>query len=182
MGSPKEAAPYCMKGRDPQGVECTPWLKESDVERDLGVLVDKDLSFKNHVGHTTAKANRTLGIFRGTFDHLTPKTFVSLYKSLVRPALEYSHSVWQPRHRTLCTDLEDVQRQATRLIGSLKELPYPEHLASLKLPSLKHRRKRGDMIDVYKYVHRIYDTDRPVLHLFQGRDTRWNSLKLAKGH
>ena len=38
------------------------------------------------------------------------------------------------------------------------------------------------MIDVYKYINRVYDTDRPELHLFQGRDTRGNSLKLAKGH
>ncbi|XP_076451264.1 uncharacterized protein B0403.1-like [Babylonia areolata] len=171
-----------MRGRDPLGVECTHWLEESDVQRDLGVLVDKDLSFKNHVAHATAKANKVLGVIRRSFDHLTPETFVSLYKSLVRPVIEYGHSVWQPRHKTLRTDIEDVQRRATRLIGSLKQLSYPERLASLRLPSLEHRRTRGDMIDVYKYVHGIYDTDRPMLHLFQGRDTRGNTLKLAKGH
>ncbi|XP_076454798.1 uncharacterized protein LOC143289637 [Babylonia areolata] len=88
----------------------------------------------------------------------------------------------KPRHKTLRTDIEDVQRRATHLIGSLKQLSYPERLASLRLPSLEHRRTRGDMIDVYKYVHGIYDTDRPMLHLFQGRDTRGNTLKLAKGH
>ncbi|XP_018024129.1 uncharacterized protein LOC108679901 [Hyalella azteca] len=95
--------------------------------------------------------------------------------------LEYGHSVWQPRHKTLCSDLEDVQRRATKLIASLKDKPYPERLTSLGLPSLEHRRPRGDMIDAFKYVHGAYEADRPQLHLHDGRDTRGNSLKLAKG-
>ncbi|XP_018018629.1 uncharacterized protein LOC108675150 [Hyalella azteca] len=73
------------------------------------------------------------------------------------------------------------QRRATKLIASLKDKPYPERLASLGLPSLEHRRLRGDMIDVSKYVHGTYEADRLQLHLIDSRDTRGNSLKLAKG-
>lgn len=36
------------------------------------------------------------------------------------------------------------------------------------------------MIDVFKYLLGIYDTDRPQLTLHQGRDTRGYSFKLAK--
>ena len=36
------------------------------------------------------------------------------------------------------------------------------------------------MIDVYKFTHGIYDTNRPRLEVHQGRDTRGNSLKLTK--
>jgi hypothetical protein len=81
----------------------------------------------------------------------------------------------------LCIEVEDVQRRATKLIGVLKDKTYPERLAALNLPSLEHRRARGDLIDAYMYVHNIYDTDRPQLQLHNGRDTRGNSLKLAKG-
>ena len=147
-----------MKGKDPQGVECLHPLSESDFEKDLGVLVDKDLNFKNHVAYITANANKILGVIRRTFDHLTPETFISLYKSLVRPTLEYGHSVWQPRHKTLCADIEDVQRRATRLIGSFEEHSYPDRLRALKLPSLEHRRTRGDMIDTYKNMSTGYMT------------------------
>eukprot|EP00745_Piridium_sociabile_P035629 TRINITY_DN62481_c0_g1_i22.p1 TRINITY_DN62481_c0_g1~~TRINITY_DN62481_c0_g1_i22.p1 ORF type:complete len:167 (-),score=29.87 TRINITY_DN62481_c0_g1_i22:169-669(-) len=108
------------------------------------------------------------------------KTFVQLYKSLVRPILEYGHSVWQPSLKTLQSDIEDVQRRATKLIASLKDKPYPERLATLKLPSLEHRCRRGDMIDLFKYLHGIYRTDRPRFELYQARDTRGNSLKLTK--
>jgi hypothetical protein len=170
-----------MIGRDEQGEECTIELKESEVERDLGVMVDNGLSFKNHVAQVTAKANKIVRIIRRTFDYLTPETFVQLYKSLVRSVLEYGHSVWQPRHKSLCIEEEDVQRRATKLIGVLKDKTYPERLAALNLLSLEHCRARGDLIDAYKYVHNIYDTDRPQLQRLDGRDTRGNSLKLAKG-
>jgi len=36
------------------------------------------------------------------------------------------------------------------MIISLKHLPYMERLKQLKLPTLKYRRLRGDMIEVYK--------------------------------
>ena len=122
-------------------------LAETEVERDLGVMVDNRLSFKSHIA--TAKANKVVGIIRRTFDHLTEQTFVQLYKSLVRPLLEYGHCVWQPIHTTLCSDVEDVQRRATKLLSSLKDKPYPERLRALKLPCLEHRHLRGDML---KYI------------------------------
>ncbi|KAA0203750.1 hypothetical protein HAZT_HAZT007551 [Hyalella azteca] len=53
---------------------------------------------------------------------------------------------------------------ATKLIAGLKGKQYPERLTSLGLPSLGHRRLRGDMIDVFNYVHSTYKADRPQLH------------------
>jgi len=55
-------------------------------------------------------------------------------------------------------NIEKVQKRATRLIISLKKLPYPERLRQLKLPTLKYRRLRGDMIEVFKIIHNYYDT------------------------
>ena len=123
--------------------------------------IDSKLKFKEHVAQATAKANQRVGIIRRSFDHLSEKTFLQLYKAQVRPILEYGHTIWQPYLKTLCQDLEDVQRRATGLLSSLKQKTYPERLKILQLPSLEHRRKRGDMIDVYKYLHGIYKTQYP---------------------
>ncbi|KAL8561621.1 hypothetical protein ACOMHN_001353 [Nucella lapillus] len=106
--------------------------------------------------------------------------FVQLFKGLVRPILEYGHSVWQPCQKTLCSDIEDVQRRATRLLGSLKNKPYPERLRALKLPTLEHRRLRGDMVEVFKYLHGCYEVLQPELTLASGRAPRGHSLKLQK--
>ena len=80
----------------------------------------------------------------------------------------------------LCVELENVQKRATKLLGELKDLPYPERLRKLKLPSLEHRRKRGDAIEVYKYMHGHYDTKSPSLDQNEDKTTRGHSLKLAK--
>jgi hypothetical protein len=39
----------------------------------------------------------------------------------------------------------------------MKDLTYEERLRKLKLPSLRYRRLRGDMIETFKIVTEIYD-------------------------
>ena len=53
--------------------------------------------------------------------------------------------------------IEKVQKRATKLVISLKKLPYKERLLQLFLHTLKYRRLWGDMIEVYKILHDIYD-------------------------
>ena len=57
-------------------------------------------------------------------------------------------------------------------------LNYEERLRRLKLPSLEFRRKRGDMIETYKYLHKKYNTNKPELVKSEVSITRGNSLKL----
>jgi len=46
--------------------------------------------------------------------------------------------------------LERVQKKATKLISEISKKPYIERLQILKLPTLKYRQYRGDMIEVFK--------------------------------
>ena len=181
MGKKKSAATYTMRGKK-NGKEYSIELEEHATEKDLGVFIDNQLSFKEHVAKVTAKANRVVGVIRRTFDYLDDDLFVNLFKSLVRPILEYGHSVYQPHLKSLCSDIEDVQRRATKLLPSVRDMPYPERLRHLGLPSLEHRRNRGDMIDMYKYMHGLYDVDRPSFQLLSESNTRGHSLKIQKSH
>ena len=63
--------------------------------------------------------------------------------------------IWHPRLRYDKLEVEKVQRRATRMIPSLKGLSYEERLRALNLPSLEHRRRRGDMLQVYKILNGI---------------------------
>ena len=135
------------------------------MEADLGVQVDNDLRFKQHVDSVTARANSVISVIRRTFEFLDCKLFIQLYKTLARPILDYGQTVWQPRHKTR-RQMEDVQCRATKLISSISELPYPERLERLGLPSLEHRQLRGDMIDTFKFVHGLYKMDRLTEHFW----------------
>jgi len=64
--------------------------------------------------------------------------------------LEYANSVWNPHRQGLITDLEKIQMRATKLVLTVKHLTYKERLVQLKLPTLRYRRLRGDMIEVFK--------------------------------
>ena len=78
-----------MNSKDKDGEPTRIQLKETEAERDIGVVIDNKQSFKEHIAQVTAKANRVVGIIRRSFDYLTPSVFILMYKSLVRPILEY---------------------------------------------------------------------------------------------
>jgi hypothetical protein len=73
------------------------------------------------------------------------------------------------------------ERRATKLIPVFKVLSYVERLKKLKLPTLTYRRKRGDMIEVFKMTSGIYDTSLPSLFkLSNNSRTRGHSKKLYR--
>jgi len=50
--------------------------------------------------------------------------------------------------------------RATKLVIAVKYLPYTGRLIRLNLPTLKYRRIRGDMIEVYKiFTNYRYNVD-----------------------
>ena len=76
--------------------------------------------------------------------------------------------------------LERVQRQATKLVKDLKNLPYQERLRNLRLPSLKHRRRRGDLILLYKIIRGKVKAERVAQLREPNRRTRGHPLRLKK--
>ncbi len=106
---------------------------------------------------------------------------VQLYKSLVRPYLEYANDVWSPRLNRNIHALEAIQRRATKLIPHLSHLWYEDRLKRLKLPSLVYRRNRNDMIQVFKYLHNIWKCDDDnLLEVVSDQRTRGHQYKLFK--
>ena len=69
----------------------------------------------------------------------------------------------------------------TKLVIQLKNLPYTERLKELDLHTLKYRRIRGDMIEIFKIMHQKYDASCfPMLQFNNRVDTRGNKYKLLK--
>ena len=91
------------------------------------------------------------------FTYKTPNILVPLFKTLVRPILEYGNSVWKNNLKKYMTKIENVQRKYTKHIKGMSNLPYEERLKKIKLPSLEFRQLRGDMIQVYKIANKFYD-------------------------
>ena len=99
-----------------------------------------------------------MGIIRRLFCTLDDEIFPLMFKSLVRPNLEYASSVWNPYIKRQIKLLEDVQRHAAKLLPGFSELTYEERLRKLKMQTLVYRRYRGDMIETYKIMTCKYDS------------------------
>ena len=158
-------------------------LKSSDCEKDIGIHVDEHLSFDTHINYIANKANRVLAITRKSFEFMDIQTFKYLYKGLVRPQLEYATSVWHPHLIRQMETIEDVQIRATKMVPGLSKLTYPERLKKLDIPTLRYRRIRGDMIQMYKLICKpkvgAYDCSLPSLFEKFPRDLRGHDKKLV---
>ena len=104
-----------------------------------------------------------------------------LYKSLVRPHLDYCMPVWSPHLAKDINMVEKVQHRATKLIHNISHLPYEERIKKLNLTTLEARRKRGDLIQTYRIFSGIDNLDPDTLFRRSNcKKTRGHSLKLAK--
>ena len=114
--------------------------------------------------------------------HLTSApSFTLLYKTLVRPHLEYCAPIWSPHLAKDIDVLEKVQRRATKLIPSISTLSYEGRLQELDLHSLFCRRQRGDLIEVFKILNSYYQIDpKDIFTLQQDSVTRGHPMKLFK--
>jgi len=88
---------------------------------------------------------------RRNFKRLDVDDFV--YKTYIRPHLEYCIQAWSPYLAKDIDVLEKVQKSATDLIPKLRKYCYTDRLKLLDLTSLKDRRERDDMIEVFKILN-----------------------------
>ena len=141
IGLNNNKARYEMNGK---------YLEEVTEERDLGVVLQNDLKCSKQCLEAVSTANRVLGMIRRSFSIRDKNVNLQLYKSLVRPHLEYSIQAWRPHFQKDTDLLEGVQRRATKLISDLKVKGHEDRLRCLNVTTLETRRLRGDLIEVFK--------------------------------
>jgi hypothetical protein len=115
---------------------------------DLGVIMDERMTFSEHVDVMVTKAFAMLRFIRRlSFEFRDPYTLKSLYKSLVRPKLEYASCV-RNLFYDVCVDREErVQkrfiRYALRGLGwtNMQDLsPFDHRCVLLHLDTLTKKR------------------------------------------
>ena len=128
---------------------------------------------------TVNRANRLVGLIKCALSYLDEEILLILYKTLIRPILDYGNTIWFPIRKKDIRSIENVQRRVTKHLAELSQLSYKESLQSLYLTTFLYRRNQpNEMIQVFKIVQNIDDI--PMQELFEFSDTLHSSKKLKK--
>ena len=110
---------------------------------------------------------------------------IPLYKTIVRPHLEYCIQAWRPYRKKDIDMLERVQRRATKMIPKLRNISYEMRLKECGLTTLETRRLRGDQIEVFKILNGYENIDRNIqnISLKSGKSvTEWKNASVVTLH
>ena len=119
---------------------------EEDAVRDLGVQVDADLTWTNHMTLKINDARNKASWLLRTFTSRDSASMLLLLKTYIRFILEYCCPLWSPSSVGQISSIESVQRSFTSKILGLEDLNYWERLKELRLFSLQRRRERYSII------------------------------------
>jgi len=96
---------------------------ESTVQgKDLGMMITDSLKSSSNCHAAYKKANRVLGMIHITISYKSADILLPLYKTLVRPLVEYCTPAWSPHYIKDKTLLAKAQHRFTRMITGLKQL------------------------------------------------------------
>lgn len=134
-------------------------LSTVSEQNDLGVTITSDLKWENHIVKIAKKCNSFVYLIQRTFKDHSIEMIAKLYKSYIRPKLEYAYTVWNPYYIKDIEILEKIQRRVTKIPLELQNMTYTERLAKFNITTLRERRHRGDLIETFKIISGHYTCD-----------------------
>ena len=111
----------------------------------LGLPLSSNLTWKTHIHSLAKHASQKLGFLARARGFFSSSHLLSIYKSEVRPSLEYCSNVWGGAPKSTLCLLDKVQSKAIRLINN------PNLTKSLQ--PLSHRHLVGDVSIYYRYFN-----------------------------
>jgi len=127
--------------------------------RDLGITIDQDLTFTNHVDTIVSRASIRSNLILRCFVSGDRNLLLKAFIVYVRPILEFDSPVWSPRYHRDMERLESVQRRFTKRLTGLRDYDYLTRLQMLHLETLELRRTKADLILTYKILFGLVDLD-----------------------
>ena len=120
----------------------------------LGVTLCSDLSWRAHIFNVYEKVSKKLNLLKGLKFKLSRETLSKLYKSLIRPQMEYADILWDGCSVSESDLLEHVQYQSARVVtGAMQGTSKSRLLEELAWEDLKTRRSIHKLVLYFKIVN-----------------------------
>ena len=147
--------------------------------RDLGVTVSHDLSPREYCKNIVKTTFYKIKLFRLGFSCNEISFAIDMYKTYIRPSLEYNTQIWSPHLISDIDLVERVQRKFTKYLPGYWRLSYVQRLNALNLQSLEERRLIFDLVLMFKIIHGAVDIDASLLFSFNQNVTRGHDKRVC---
>ena len=127
-------------------------LQEVSDAKYLGIQIDNKLDWNKHISTVAARGQSKLTFLNRNLIGCTKKLINTAYISLIRPALEYSCSVWHPHKKSNKDKIEKVQARFV-LNNFRRKASVSEMLHDLGWQSLDGRRQDQRLVLFYKIIN-----------------------------
>jgi hypothetical protein len=134
-------------------------IKEVQTHKHLGLTFNNTLTWTDHISNLVTKASRCIGLLKRLSRDVPRQCTEILYKSMIRPLLEYADIIFDGSSDTDLDRLENTQRQAAlTCTAAYKHTSHAKLLEELGWPPLSHRRKNHRL----SLMHKIQSNQAPI--------------------
>ena len=124
----------------------------------LGVTIDHQLFFSEHVKHISVKSNQKIGVLLRMKNLIPEKAKLHIFKTNILPHLTYCSMVWHFIRSSDKQKLERLQEKGLRAVFKDKSSSYEDLLNKAKLVTLNNLRLQNIAILMFKVKHGICPT------------------------
>ena len=129
-------------------------INRKSTQKHPGLLLDEKLNFSEHINEKLKKVTKSINLLRKPNLTFPRSSHVIIYKSFIRPHLDYSDIVYdQPNNSSLSEKIESLQYNAALAItGAIKGSSQEKLYQELGFESLKDRRWMRKLCYLYKAI------------------------------
>ena len=119
----------------------------------LGVKIDKELKWKDHIDAQCKKISKNVALIRRAKNFTIEQTLLTMYNALMLPHLTYCSNVWHDGNNTNMNKLVKLQKRAARVItGSNYEIRSSDIFKKLNWEPLETTLKKRELVMTFKAI------------------------------
>ena len=149
-------------------------LENVDTDKLLGVMINNNLSWENHINSILSKVNRNIALLRRIKRYLTLDVRKMFFNANVLPHLDYCSIIWgnsphmnklykaQKRAARVILDVKDYTTRSCDMFKALNWMPLQDRVTYRKA-CMVYKSLNGlapkYMTDMFQYVHETHQRD-----------------------
>ena len=144
-------------------LDSSTYITSQDRVKVLGITIDKQLTFNEHISLCCTKAARQLNTFARILKYLNPNSRRTIHHSFIASNFSYCPLVWHFCGKTNNAKLEKIQERSLRIMCTDYTSSYEDQLRNTGLSTLLLNRLKSMLLETFKSTRRL--NARAVMHV-----------------